>query len=84
MQRTRIYYVQAEHSFDALQIARALPGTQDVINYAKQQTSFTDKPGGIRIVGIQPRRNLAVFLGADYPDILLHVRRVARDRRILF
>ena len=87
LQRTRIYYMQAEHSFDASQIARALPGTQDVINYIKQQAaskSLPDEPREIRIVGMQPHRNLAIFLGADYPDILLHVRRTAHDRRQLF
>lgn len=77
MPRTRIYFVQPKYQTYAQQLSNWLPGVQDVFDYSHQENALMpERPNGpIANIVVADNRNLVIFLGNDYEEILALLRK---------
>ena len=76
MSKTRIYFLSETNRHSAELFANWMPGRQDIIDYYLQLNGlglkFPDKPNGYssRMIGIDKKRDIVIFIGDDYQRIL--------------
>lgn len=72
MKWTRIYFLKKEFRIVAQEFINHFPGEQEVIDYNDQSdVYFTDCPWGhSRMVNINLNRDLVIFIGNDYEQVL--------------
>jgi hypothetical protein len=72
MPKTRIYFVKPSFESHAQKLSSWLPSEQDVFDYNHQESAvMPERPNGpIAHMVVDPDRDLIIFLGNDYSDIL--------------